>query len=52
MHTTKAPITLETEVLERLERRLARECAKLDPALEVAIAEVGISAEGGDWPEY
>jgi metal-responsive CopG/Arc/MetJ family transcriptional regulator len=41
------------EKLERLERgRLARECAKLDSSFEVAMAEEGLSAEAGDWPEY
>ena len=41
------------EKLERLERsRLARECAKLDPAFEKAMAEEGISEELSEWPEY
>jgi len=41
------------EKLNRLERgRLARECAKLDPDLEVAMAEEGLSAESDDWPAY
>jgi metal-responsive CopG/Arc/MetJ family transcriptional regulator len=41
------------EKLERLERsRLARECAKLDPAFERAMAEEGISEELSQWPEY
>jgi metal-responsive CopG/Arc/MetJ family transcriptional regulator len=41
------------EKLERLERsRLARECAKLDPAFEKALAEEGLSEELADWPEY
>ncbi len=41
------------EKLKRLERsRLARECAKLDPAFEQAMAEEGISEELGQWPEY
>ncbi len=41
------------EKLARLERgRLARECAKLEPDFEVAMAEEGLSAESGDWPEY
>ena len=41
------------EKLERLERsRLARECAKLDPAFERAMAEEGISQELSQWPEY
>jgi Arc/MetJ-type ribon-helix-helix transcriptional regulator len=72
MPTTKVAISLETEVLERLDElveagtfpnrsraiqqaveekldrlergRLARECAKLDPSLEAAMAEEGLSS--------
>ncbi len=41
------------EKLVRIERnRLARECAKLDPALEKALAEEGLSEELSEWPEY
>ena len=41
------------EKLERLERsRLARECAKLDPAFEKALADEGVSRELAEWPEY
>lgn len=41
------------EALERLERgRLARECAKLDPIFERALAEEGIAEELDEWPEY
>ncbi len=80
MPTTKVAISLDQEVLERLDElvdervfpnrsraiqqaveeklarlergRLARECAKLEPDFEVAMAEEGLSAESGDWPEY
>ena len=39
--------------LNRLERtRLARECAKLDPIAEQAMAEEGLSEELHGWPEY
>jgi len=39
--------------LNRLDRRrLARECAKLDPEFEQALAEEGIGSEGAEWPEY
>jgi metal-responsive CopG/Arc/MetJ family transcriptional regulator len=39
--------------LDRLERtRLARECAKLDPIAEQAMAEEGLSEELHGWPEY
>ena len=41
------------EKLDRLGRvRLARECARLDPRQERALAEVGISEELASWPEY
>jgi ATP-dependent Clp protease ATP-binding subunit ClpA len=41
------------EKLERLERGLlARECAKLDPRFEKALAEEGISQDAGSRPEY
>jgi len=41
------------EKIERLEgSRLARECGKLDPELEKAMAEEGMSEELATWPEY
>ena len=41
------------EKLSRVNRsRLARECAKLDPKYEKALAEEGISQDMGEWPEY
>ena len=41
------------EHLQRLDRsRLARECAKLDPAFEKALSEEGLGAEFERWPEY
>ena len=41
------------EKLARLQRsRLARECAKLDPAFEKALAEEGVSEDLAEWPEY
>jgi metal-responsive CopG/Arc/MetJ family transcriptional regulator len=41
------------EKLARLDRRrLARECAKLDPAFEKALAEEGLSEDISRWPEY
>ncbi len=39
--------------LRRMDRgRLARECAKLDPNFEQALADEGIHSEAGQWPEY
>jgi len=41
------------EKLARLEKkRLAGECAKLDPAFEKALAEEGLSEDLAGWPEY
>ena len=41
------------EKLTRLEQgRLARECAKLDPAFEKALAEECLSDDVAEWPEY
>ncbi|PIW85771.1 MAG: CopG family transcriptional regulator [Nitrospirae bacterium CG_4_8_14_3_um_filter_50_41] len=41
------------EKLSRLNRsRLARECAKLVPEFEQALAEEGFSGGKGEWPEY
>jgi len=41
------------EKLKKLGKgRLARECAKLGPEFEKALAEEGLSAEADQWPEY
>ena len=41
------------EKLERIERsRLAKECAKLDPRFEQALAEEGLREDVSEWPEY
>ncbi len=41
------------EKLMRLEkRRLAQECAKLDPQFEQSFAEEGLSSELEEWPAY
>ena len=41
------------EKIQRLSsNRLARECAKLDPRAERAMAEEGMSGEAAAWPEY
>ncbi len=46
---------IEEAVQERIARlhrsRLARECAKLDPNEEQALAEEGYTSES-EWPEY
>lgn len=41
------------EKLARLKKgSLARECGKLDPLFEKALAEEGLSEELAEWPEY
>lgn len=47
---------IEAALAEKLARlaktRLAQECAKLDPALERALAEEGLAGSAETWPEY
>jgi metal-responsive CopG/Arc/MetJ family transcriptional regulator len=47
---------IESAVAEKLDRlartRLARECAKLDPQEEKALAEEGLAGSTETWPEY
>jgi metal-responsive CopG/Arc/MetJ family transcriptional regulator len=41
------------EKLDRLEQgRLARECAKLSPKEERALADEGLAVDHESWPEY
>ena len=41
------------EKLDRFDRtRLARECAKLDPKFEQAMADEGLARDLEEWPEY
>jgi Arc/MetJ-type ribon-helix-helix transcriptional regulator len=47
---------IESALAEKLARarrtRLARECAKLDPKDEQALAEEGLAGSSDAWPEY
>jgi len=47
---------IEAAVAEKIKRlsktRLARECAKLDPKAERALAEEGLAGSRDTWPEY
>ena len=47
---------VEVAIEEKLERlghaRLARECAKIDPAFEKAMAEEGLNEDLSTWPAY
>jgi Arc/MetJ-type ribon-helix-helix transcriptional regulator len=50
---SKAIQAAVVDKLRRMDRgRLARECAKLDPNVEQALAEEGIGTEIAQWPEY
>ena len=41
------------EKLDRIKRtRLAKECTKLDPNYEQAMADEGLSEDLNQWPEY
>lgn len=46
----EAAVASELARLDR--RRLAEECAKLDPAAERALAEEGLGTDRAAWPEY
>ncbi len=53
VNRSKAVQTALKEKLDRLEgTRLYRECQKLDPASEKAMAEEGMRVEAHSWPEY
>ena len=43
---------VEEKVAKLESNRLARECAKLDPDFEKAMAEEGLSNEVESWPAY
>jgi len=43
---------VEEKLTRQEQGRLARECAKLDPAFERALAEEGLSEDVSEWPEY
>ena len=50
---SKAIQAAVAEKLSRMEKgRLARECAKLDPNFEQALADEGLGGEIEQWPEY
>ncbi len=47
---------IQEAVKEKLQKitksRLAKECAKLDPSFEQAMADEGLSEDLREWPEY
>lgn len=53
MNRSQAIETAVSEKLARLARtRLARECEKLNPREEKALAEEGLPGDTETWPEY
>ena len=40
------------ETMRKKRHRLAVECAKLDPEIEVQMAEEGLADDVSGWPEY
>jgi hypothetical protein len=52
MNKEKKPVVLQKKLTHIRLARLARECAKLDPVEEKAMAEEGLSKDGKTWPEY
>lgn len=48
----RSKIAITDQVARITRTRLARECAKLDPAHERSLAEEGLSADVLEWPEY
>ena len=53
VNRSQAVETALAEKIERLARtRLARECTKLDPREEKALAEEGLAGSLDTWPEY
>jgi metal-responsive CopG/Arc/MetJ family transcriptional regulator len=45
-------IAIEEKLVRLDQSRLARECAKLDPAFEKVLAEEGLSEDAATWPAY
>jgi metal-responsive CopG/Arc/MetJ family transcriptional regulator len=43
---------VEEKIIRIDKSRLARECAKLDKGFEQSLADEGLVAEIGEWPEY
>lgn len=50
MGRAKIAISLDKVTLQRLDRsRLARECARLDPDFEKALADESLSSDVAEW---
>jgi Arc/MetJ-type ribon-helix-helix transcriptional regulator len=43
---------VKDQLNRRKRTRLALECSKLDPKEEQALAELGLDADGREWPQY
>jgi metal-responsive CopG/Arc/MetJ family transcriptional regulator len=45
-------VAVEESLNRRDRSRLARECAKLNPEAEQALADEGLTEDFAEWPEY
>ena len=45
-------VAVEEKLLRLEKKRLAEECAKLDPAIEQALADEGLLEDIKSWPDY
>ena len=45
-------VAVQEKIARHRKTRLAQECAKLDPAEEQALADMGLAAEVAQWPPY
>jgi metal-responsive CopG/Arc/MetJ family transcriptional regulator len=45
-------VAVREKIARMKRRRLAEECAKLDPQSEKSLAEEGMAQELAQWPEY
>ena len=52
MNKEKKPVVLQNKLTRMHGARLVKECAKLDPLEEKAIAEEGFGEDMKTWPKY
>jgi metal-responsive CopG/Arc/MetJ family transcriptional regulator len=45
-------VAVQEKILRVNKTRLARECSKLDPLEEQALADAGLGVDSATWPEY
>jgi hypothetical protein len=52
MRKEKKPIVLQKKSTPMYRARLIKECSKMDPKVEKAMAEEGFTEDMKNWPEY